>query len=306
MNSKSIKVRDGVKTFLDEAKSQSVPLHLGTIMTFDTDSCENNKDEEGEVEQSIELPWSIHEDYIANNEACLLWYDNAAEETLINSTRYDLDNEPVIRIRDGATGCADSRCNARFSKNNVLLDTYEWKKFPELEPHIMNHFFYDSSEVQCILDQSSKDELSIRNMCKTDDITDDVKISYHWEYSEGLSSPMGLMIASAVSDPIRNGENFMKTITLQRNYRTCTFNRYDVEAIFLLKPIINYRLEIMRSSKFKEFYDNMVECVIMQKYKREEICRMAGVNVDYFQVYDDGGVYEIFEQMLNSKYNINS
>ncbi|KAF5276085.1 hypothetical protein FQA39_LY00881 [Lamprigera yunnana] len=155
MNSKSIKVRSGVKTFLDKAKSRSVPLHLGAIMTFDTDSCENNTVDSGKVEQSIDLPWSIPDDYDANNEACLLRYGKAAEETLINSTRYDLDNK----------------------------------------------------------------------------------------------------------DPMRNGDNFIKTITLQRDYCTCTFNRYDVEAIFHLKPIINYRSEIMRSSGFKEFYDNIVECV---------------------------------------------
>ncbi|KAF5270300.1 hypothetical protein FQA39_LY08411 [Lamprigera yunnana] len=257
MNSKSIKVRDSVKTFLDKAKSQSVPLHLGAIMTFDSDSCENNTVEAGEVEQSIDLPWSIPKDYDANNEARLLRYGNSAEETLIKSTRYDLDNE-------------DSRCNARFSKNNVLLDTYEWKKFTELESHMMSQLFYDSSEIQRVLHQSSKDELS---MCKTDNITDDVTISYHWEYFEGLSSSIRSMFGADVSDPIRNGDNFIKTITLQRNYRTCTFNRYDVEAILHLKPIINYRLEIMRSSGFKEFYDNIVECVIMQKSKREEIRR---------------------------------
>ncbi|KAF5298058.1 hypothetical protein FQA39_LY11826 [Lamprigera yunnana] len=224
MNSKSIKVRDGVKIFLDKAKSLSVPLHLGAITTFDTDSCKNNMIEEGETKQSIDLHWSIPEDYDANNEARLLAYGNAAEETLINSTRYDLDNEikyieirygtnldlqPVIRIRDGATACTDSRCNARCSKN-------------------------------------------------------------------------------------------------KRDYRTCKFNRYDVESIFHLKSFINYRLEIMRSSGFKEFYDNIVECVIIQKSKREEIRRMIDVNVDDFQVYDDGGVYEIFDQLLNSKYNINS
>ncbi|KAF5274860.1 hypothetical protein FQA39_LY07042 [Lamprigera yunnana] len=72
MNSKSIKVRDDVKTFLDETKSRSVPLHLGAIMTFDTDSSENNTVDECEVEQSIDLPWSIPEDYKANNEARLL------------------------------------------------------------------------------------------------------------------------------------------------------------------------------------------------------------------------------------------
>ncbi|KAF5303385.1 hypothetical protein FQA39_LY09976 [Lamprigera yunnana] len=101
-------------------KYRGVPLHLGPIMMFDTDSCEKNTVEAGEVEQSIDLSWSVPEDYDANNEACLLRYGNAAEETLINLTRDDLDNEDtVIRIRDGATGCADSRCNARFSKNNV-------------------------------------------------------------------------------------------------------------------------------------------------------------------------------------------
>ncbi|KAF5282891.1 hypothetical protein FQA39_LY17452 [Lamprigera yunnana] len=145
-------VRDGAKTFLDKAKSRSVPLHLGAILTFGTDSCKNNTPDAGEVEQSTDLPWSIPEDHDANNEARLLMYGNAAEETLINSTRYDLDNEskyieigysthldlqPVIQIRDSATGCVDSRCNARFITNNVLLDTYEWEKLVELEPHIM-------------------------------------------------------------------------------------------------------------------------------------------------------------------------
>ncbi|KAF5281821.1 hypothetical protein FQA39_LY05035 [Lamprigera yunnana] len=116
----------------------------------------NNTAEAGEVEQSIDLHWSISEDYDVNHEARLLRYGNAAEKTLINSTRYDLDNEgnyieiaystyldlqPLIRMRDGATGCADSQCNARFSKNNVLLDTYEWKKFMALETHMMNQFF---------------------------------------------------------------------------------------------------------------------------------------------------------------------
>ncbi|KAF5288097.1 hypothetical protein FQA39_LY15522 [Lamprigera yunnana] len=203
-------------------------------MTFDTDSCENNTVEAAEVEQSIDLPWSILEVYDANNEARLLRYGDAAEETLINSTRYDLDNKGKY-IKIGYS-------NARFSKNNVLLDTYEWEKFTELEPHMMNQFFYDSSEIQ----------LTIQNMCTTVDITDDATISYHSEYSECLSSSMGSMIAATVSDPMRNGDSFIKTITLQRDYRTCTFNRYDVEAIFHLKAIINFRLKIIQSSGFKD------------------------------------------------------
>ncbi|KAF5269125.1 hypothetical protein FQA39_LY08795 [Lamprigera yunnana] len=197
----------------NKAESRSVPLQLGAIVTFDTNSCKNNTVEAGEVEQSIDLLWSIPKDYDANNKALLLRYGKVTEETLINSTRYDLDNEgkyieigcsthldlqPVTQIRDGATGCADSRCNASFSKNNVFLDTCEWEKFTELESHVMYQFVYHSSEIQRVLKKFSKEELSIRNMCKNDDITDDVTISYNWEYSEDLSSPMGLMIAAAV------------------------------------------------------------------------------------------------------------
>ncbi|KAF5303388.1 hypothetical protein FQA39_LY09979 [Lamprigera yunnana] len=146
------------------------------------------------VSEVWSLETSIPEEYDANNEDRLLRHGNAAEETLINSTRYDLDNEckyveigyithldlqPIIRVRDGATGCADFQCNVHFSKNNVLLDTYEWQKFTELEPHMINQFYYDSSEIQRVLIEYSKDELSIRDMCKTNDITDDVTISYH-------------------------------------------------------------------------------------------------------------------------------
>ncbi|KAF5306385.1 hypothetical protein FQA39_LY08894 [Lamprigera yunnana] len=53
----------------------------------------------------------------------------------------------------------------------------------------------------------------------------------------------------------------------------------DDEDIPTLKPLVNYRLELVRSSGLKEFYDNIVECVIMQKSKREDIRRMAGINV---------------------------
>ncbi|KAF5289923.1 hypothetical protein FQA39_LY14932 [Lamprigera yunnana] len=165
MSSMTIKVRDGVKTFLDKGKSRSVPLHLGSIMKCDADSCEDNV----VAGQSIDLPWFIPKDYNMNDETRLLAYGNALEETLINSTRYDLDNE-------------------------------------------------------------------------------------------GKYIEMG--------------------------YST--------------------HLELQPSSGLNGFYDNIVECVIIQKCKREEIRKMAGINIDDFQVYDDGGVYKIFEQTLNLKYNINS
>ncbi|KAF5272533.1 hypothetical protein FQA39_LY07857 [Lamprigera yunnana] len=174
MSSMTIKVREGVKIFLDKAKSRSVPLHLGSITTCDTDSREDNV-----MDQSVDLPWSIPKDYNMNEETRLLAYGNASEETLINSTRYDLDNNGKY---------IEMGYNTHF----------------DLEPKV--------------LDQSSEDELSIQIMSKTEDITEDVKILYHWEYSERLSSPMTSTIAMAASDPIRNGDNFMKTVTLQRDY----------------------------------------------------------------------------------------
>ncbi|KAK4882198.1 hypothetical protein RN001_005517 [Aquatica leii] len=39
--------------------------------------------------------------------------------------------------------------------------------------------------------------------------------------------------------------------------------------IFNLKPVINYRLELMQSHKLKEYYDNIVERVIKQKLKNK-------------------------------------
>ncbi|KAF5275601.1 hypothetical protein FQA39_LY06713 [Lamprigera yunnana] len=117
----------------------------------------------------------------------------------------------------------------------------------------------------------------------------------------------------------RNREDFLKTITLYRDYQTCTFNRYEMENIFCLKPIIEYRLEVIQSPKLKELYDNLVECVIVQKCKRGEIRKMAaaaafvgdvdGENIDVVpdeNVRESMDVYEIFEQTLNYKCNINS
>ncbi|KAF5289941.1 hypothetical protein FQA39_LY14950 [Lamprigera yunnana] len=77
-------------------------------------------------------------------------------------------------------------------------------------------------------------------------------------------------------------------------------------------PIIEYRLEVIQSRKLKEFYNNLVECVIVQKFKRGEIRRMAAAAVrDVNVVLDENvcesmDVYKIFEQTLNYRCNKNS
>ncbi|KAF5301099.1 hypothetical protein FQA39_LY10918 [Lamprigera yunnana] len=167
MSSMTIKVREGVKKFLDKAKSRSVPLHLGSIMKSDANSCEDNV----VADQSIDLPWSIPKDYNMNNETRLLAHGNALEETLINSTRYDLDNDEKY-IEMG------------------------YSTHLELQPKVLG--------------QWSENELCIQNMGKTEDITEHIQILYHWEYSEGLSSPMMPAIAMTASNPMRNGGNMRK------------------------------------------------------------------------------------------------
>ncbi|KAF5306730.1 hypothetical protein FQA39_LY01488 [Lamprigera yunnana] len=133
----------------------------------------------------------------------------------------------------------------------------EWKTLMGLESYLANHFFHDSIEIQQILEQSFKNDLSVRNISRTGDISTDVKIYYNWEDTEGLSSPMTRTMSVAA----RNREDFLKTISLYCDYQTCTFNRYEMENIFCLKPIIEYRLEVMQSRKLKEFNNNlMADC----------------------------------------------
>ncbi|KAF5291665.1 hypothetical protein FQA39_LY14302 [Lamprigera yunnana] len=67
----------------------------------------------------------------------------------------------------------------------------------------------------------------------------------------------------------------------------------------------------MQSRTVKEFYHNLVECVIVQKPKRGEIRRMADAVGDVNVAFDENvcesmDVYEIFEQTLNYRYNVNS
>ncbi|KAF5283635.1 hypothetical protein FQA39_LY17264 [Lamprigera yunnana] len=156
-----------------------------------------------------------------------------------------------------------------------------------LESYLENQFFHDSIEIQDVLEQSFKDDRSVRNISRTGDINTYVKIYYNWKHTEGLSSSMTRSMSAAA----RNGEDFLKTITLYRDYQTCTFNRYEMENIFCLKPIIEYRLE---------------------KSKRGEILRMAAAAVgDVDVVLDENvcesmDVYAIFEQTLNNRCNINS
>ncbi|KAF5306771.1 hypothetical protein FQA39_LY00001 [Lamprigera yunnana] len=221
------------------------------------------------------------------------------------SRRSNRSRRPPLKLRDDAHSATPNRTTTDAENTETHKSTEEARRRSNCPCHIPAQYQQTGAPQaqeapdQKVLDQSSDDdELSIQNMSKTEDITEDVKILYHWEYFEGLSSPMMSTIATAASDLMRNGCNFINTITLRRDCRACMFNRYDAEAIFQLKSLINYRLELIRSSGLEEFYDNMVECVIIQKSKREEIRRMVGINVDDLQVYDDGGAYEIFEQII--------
>ncbi|KAF5302137.1 hypothetical protein FQA39_LY10472 [Lamprigera yunnana] len=121
--------------------------------------------------------------YNPAEEARLLQYNNASNEVLVDVTRYTLDGdadkyvemgygtylnlEPVIRIQDGCGDFGSGGCQALLNKNSVLLTVEEWKTFMGLESYLANQFFHDSIEIQHILEQSFKDDLSVRNISRT-------------------------------------------------------------------------------------------------------------------------------------------
>ncbi|KAF5287211.1 hypothetical protein FQA39_LY15988 [Lamprigera yunnana] len=199
--------------------------------------------------------------YLPAEEARLLQYNNASSDVLVD---VDVDMFVMVLLTNISkwNGCGDfgsGGCQTLFNKISVLLTIEEWKTLMGLESYLANQFFHDSIEIQHILEQSFKDELFVRNISRTCDINTDVKIYYNWEHTEGLSSSMARTMSAkpAAKPAARNREDFLKTITLYRDYQTCTFNRYEMENIFSLKPIIELRLEVMQSHKLKEFYNNL-------------------------------------------------
>ncbi|KAF5282275.1 hypothetical protein FQA39_LY17637 [Lamprigera yunnana] len=124
-------------------------------------------------------------DYNPAEEARLLQYNKASNEVLVDVTRYALDDnvdkyiemgystylnlEPVIRIRDASGDFGSGGCQALLNKNSVLLTDEEWKTLMGLESYMANQFFLDSIEIQHILEQSFKDDLSVRNISRTVD-----------------------------------------------------------------------------------------------------------------------------------------
>ncbi|KAF5298081.1 hypothetical protein FQA39_LY11849 [Lamprigera yunnana] len=141
-------------------------------------------------------------DYNPAKEARLLQYNNASNEVLVDVTRYALDGdadkyikmgystylnlEPVIRIRDGCGDFGSGGFQALLNKSSVLIPVEEWKRLIALEPYLTNRFFHDSTKIQHILEPSFKDDLSVRNISRTGDISTDVKIYYNWEHTKGL------------------------------------------------------------------------------------------------------------------------
>ncbi|KAF5269120.1 hypothetical protein FQA39_LY08790 [Lamprigera yunnana] len=233
-------------------------------------------------------------DYNPADEAGLLQYNKALNEVLVDVTRYAFDVDTDKYIEMGYSTYLNLE-PALFNENSVLLTIEEWKTVMGRKLYLANQFFHDSIEIQHILEQSFKDDLSVPRI---GDISTDVKIYYNWEHTKGLSLPMTTTMSTAV----RNREDFLKTISLYCDYHTCTFNRYEMENIFCLQPIIEYRLEVIQSRKLKEFQNNLVECVIVQKSKRGEIRRMAAAAVGDVNIALDENVcesmdvYEIFEQ----------
>ncbi|KAF5279687.1 hypothetical protein FQA39_LY18245 [Lamprigera yunnana] len=174
--------------------------------------------------------------YNSAEEARLLQYNNASIEVLVDVTCYALNGDADKYIEMGYSTYLNLEPVIGIEMVVLILvaaDVEEWKTLMGLEPYFTNQFFHDSVEIQHILEQSFKDNLYVQNISRTGDISDDVKIYYNWEYTERLSSSM----TRTMTTTARNREDFLKTITLYRDYQTCTFNQYCMENIFCLKPV---------------------------------------------------------------------
>ncbi|KAF5278060.1 hypothetical protein FQA39_LY18401 [Lamprigera yunnana] len=113
------KVCDGVKTFLDKAKSRSVPLYFGAIMTFDTDSLDSNMGEESGVRSrhSIDLPWSLPEDHNANNETRLLRYEVMNGMNVLNQYKQEMDE-----VKKFVEYCVEGNLEDEVLKKNMDIE----------------------------------------------------------------------------------------------------------------------------------------------------------------------------------------
>ncbi|KAF5303244.1 hypothetical protein FQR65_LT18999 [Abscondita terminalis] len=234
--------------------------------------------------EDVSSSWSFVTEYDLAKESRLLNFDNASNEKLINPTCYKLDYDdegkyieigystyleltPVIRIwnsleyngvssTNGTNDPHNVHCNDQ-EKNNVLLTIDEWKVLMGLQDHLMNEFFYNSvnDEYQELVDINDGLVESISS-----DISKDVQIVYNTENNPNLS------------DRLYWGEcsNFVKTIKLTRNYKNCILSKWDVDCMFGLKDIINYRLELMQSYKLDTFYNYLINCVVIEQRKKKE------------------------------------
>ncbi|KAF5295081.1 hypothetical protein FQA39_LY13232 [Lamprigera yunnana] len=172
-------------------------------------------------------------DYNLAEEARLMQYNNASNEVLVGTTRYALDGdvdkyiemgystylnlESLIRIRDGCGDFGSGGCQVLLNKNSVLLTIEEWKTLMGLETYLANKFFHDSIEKRHILEQSFKDDLSVRNISRTGDISTEVQIYYNWEHTEGLSSPMTKTMSAVARN--NSEHDFKKYLNRRENSR---------------------------------------------------------------------------------------
>ncbi|KAF5308318.1 hypothetical protein FQR65_LT18239 [Abscondita terminalis] len=258
--------------------------------------------------------WSFATDYDLANESRLLNFNNASNEKLVNSSCYKLDYDdegkyievgystylqltPVIRIWNSsdyngvcaASGPYNTHYNDR-EKNNVLLTIDEWNTLMNLQSHLMNVFFRTPADAGYRQEFVDVNDGPFECISKTSDISRDLKIIYTTEYRPDLGW----------SECNNNG--FVNTICLTRDYKNCILNKWDVDCMFGLKDIINYRLELMQSYKLDVVFNGVIKRMVIEldKVKKKKTLEQT-INDG-----DDWGVYEMFEKLINSKYNINS
>ncbi|KAF5279262.1 hypothetical protein FQR65_LT15447 [Abscondita terminalis] len=99
-----------------------------------------------------------------------------------------------------------------------------------------------------------------------------------------------------------NNNGFVNTICLTRDYKNCILNKWDVDCMFGLKDIINYRLELMQSYKLDVVFNGVIRRMVIEldKVKKKKTLEQTINDGDIGDDDDDWGVYEMFEKLINT------
>ncbi|KAF5270150.1 hypothetical protein FQR65_LT17883 [Abscondita terminalis] len=238
-----------------EEDSRSVPLNWDSVSTTigfcGVEPEKKSMDTSNAEVQNVSLDsistasssWSFATNYDLANESRLLNFNNASNKKLVNSSCYKLDyNDEENTLKLGIVHI----CSLHRGPYNTHYNDREKK---QRVAHYRRAEYANESSKPSDERVFSQPRLMLS---KTSDISRDLKIIYTTEYRPDLGW----------SECNNNG--FVNTICLTRDYKNCILNKWDVDCMFGLKDIINYRLELMQSYKLDVVFNGVIKRMVIE------------------------------------------